>query len=39
MITIIINPNKKRRATINVVSIAKVEEWMLGACFDGLIVN
>jgi len=32
-------PSEKRPTTLNIVSIIEVKEPMLGACFDGLIVN
>ncbi len=32
-------PSKKRPTTLNIVFIIEVKERMLGACFDGLIVN
>lgn len=31
--------SKRKPTTLNIVSIIEVKERMLGACFDGLIVN
>lgn len=39
MVVGLTSPGKNRLVILNIVSIIEVKEWMLGACFDGLIVS